>query len=120
MPENRIFGSPIFMILSFYHLHLHFLDIWVPDLLFSYQSGVYNPSATECLRAEEEAAGHAITIVGFGTENNVPYWIIKNSWGSYWGDQGYFKMAQDSPCELGYTNPNVPGKNVGYFLAITK
>lgn len=34
---------------------------------------------------------HAITIVGF-TQN---YWIIKNSWGTNWGDEGYIYLAKD-------------------------
>eukprot|EP00744_Colponema_vietnamica_P017246 GILI01024219.1.p1 GENE.GILI01024219.1~~GILI01024219.1.p1 ORF type:complete len:298 (-),score=68.24 GILI01024219.1:136-1029(-) len=37
---------------------------------------------------------HAISIVGFGhdDEQNVDYWTIRNSWGSYWGDYGYFRL----------------------------
>ena len=36
---------------------------------------------------------HAITVVGYGTEDGVDYWLIKNSWGSDWGEDGYIKVC---------------------------
>jgi len=40
------------------------------------------------------AIDHAISVVGYGTENGVPYWLIKNSWGTGWGDKGFIKLAR--------------------------
>ncbi len=35
---------------------------------------------------------HAVTAVGFGVENGVPFWVVKNSWGTNWGNGGFFKI----------------------------
>ena len=36
---------------------------------------------------------HAVLLVGYGQEDGKYYWLIKNSWSSYWGDQGFVKIA---------------------------
>ena len=38
------------------------------------------------------AGGHAVKIVGWGSEIGVDYWKIANSWNPYWGEDGYFRI----------------------------
>jgi C1A family cysteine protease len=53
---------------------------------YAYRSGVYRKSQN----ASREG-GHCVCCVGYSDAGN--YWICKNSWGSSWGDGGYFKIA---------------------------
>lgn len=55
-----------------------------------YKSGVYQHTSGQAL------GGHAVKIIGWGVENNVPYWLIANSWTTTWGDKGYFKILRGS------------------------
>ncbi|XP_052199070.1 thiol protease aleurain-like [Diospyros lotus] len=54
-----------------------------------YKSGVY--TSNKCGSSPMDV-NHAVVAVGYGVENGISYWLIKNSWGADWGDNGYFKM----------------------------
>jgi len=58
----------------------------------SYKSGIYNKHWWQFW--DQELGGHAVKIVGWGTEKNTPYWIVANSWSTTWGEDGYFRIKR--------------------------
>jgi len=58
----------------------------------SYRSGVY--TASNC-HNQLDKLNHGVLAVGYGTESGKDYWLVKNSWGTSFGAQGYIKMARN-------------------------
>lgn len=78
------------------------LSYKVVDGFRDYKTGVY--TNTNCGKGPMDV-NHAVQAVGYGTENGVPMWIVKNSWGADWGDKGYFKIRRNTnECALAVCN----------------
>jgi len=70
------------------------------DSGFSYFGGGI---LSRCSRNDWGSVNHAVAVVGYGSENGQDYWLIKNSWGSWWGSNGYIKVARGSnACGIGW------------------
>ena len=56
-----------------------------------YTGGVADPKSCPA-----SGVDHAVLIVGYGTDAGSPYWKIKNSWGTSWGEDGYYRIVEGS------------------------
>jgi cathepsin B len=60
---------------------------------FNYRSGIYHHISGGV------QGGHAVKIIGWGVQGSTKYWICANSWGTGWGESGYFKI-QEGDCGI--------------------
>jgi len=76
-----------------------------------YSSGVYNDPS--CKNGPDDL-DHGVTVVGYNHDDTskLDYWIVKNSWGAYWGQAGYIWMSRNNNNQCGIatdaTVPNFP------------
>lgn len=62
-----------------------------------YTGGIYDGSCS----ANPNDIDHAVLIVGYGSEGGEDYWIVKNSWGTDWGVEGYFLIRRNADLPFG-------------------
>uniref|UniRef100_A0A914PYD4 VWFA domain-containing protein n=1 Tax=Panagrolaimus davidi TaxID=227884 RepID=A0A914PYD4_9BILA len=76
-----------------------------PSSFQYYVSGIFSLTQEEC---QNQIVGyHAMIIVGYGEENGKKYWIVKNSWGTWWGENGFARIERDiNFCYMGCFAPS--------------
>ncbi|RNA25732.1 cathepsin L1-like [Brachionus plicatilis] len=110
--------NPLYKITSFYKLDENHdalkqavallgpvsVSINSEDGFQSYKSGIYDGIDAGRLECSINDINHAVTVVGYGTDKttNTDYWLIKNTWGSDWGESGYVRMlrTKDNLCGI--------------------
>ena len=55
-----------------------------------YRSGIFNHPYACGYNLD-----HGVVVIGYGTENGQDYWIVRNSWGKYFGEEGYIRLARN-------------------------
>ncbi|XP_002755611.4 cathepsin F isoform X1 [Callithrix jacchus] len=58
-----------------------------------YRHGISRPLRPLC---SPWLIDHAVLLVGYGNRSDVPFWAIKNSWGTDWGEKGYYYLHRGS------------------------
>jgi len=72
-----------------------------------YSGGILDPAQPE--GSHPESVTHSVLLVGYGVEAGRPYWIVKNSWTSKWGEGGYFRVQRNkNALYLSDTTPSLP------------
>ena len=72
----------------------------------SYSGGIYEG----CSYSSNIALNHAVQLVGYGTDASLgDYWLVRNSWGTGWGEDGYIRLRRDSEAQCGTDSSPMDG-----------
>lgn len=60
----------------------------VPDSLLNYTGGIYNDTTGNT------DIDHVVSVIGYGVDEGTNYWLVRNSWGAHWGEEGLFRIVR--------------------------
>ena len=80
------------------------MAIYSTGMMAAYKEGVFTEDFLHCSYSNREV-NHGLVLVGYGKVTSKDrvrgrckeYWIIRNSWGPDWGEEGFFSICSDDP-----------------------
>ena len=72
-----------------------------------YRSGIYDEAA-----CSSRSLDHCVGLIGYGAENGQDYWLVRNSWGTSWGEEGYVRIIRNDNNKCGVASEAVTPKIV--------
>lgn len=84
MMENLVKNGPLAVSFMVYKDFMH------------YKSGIYQHTELTDRFNPFEITNHVVMVAGYGFDSELKqkYWLVKNSWGSEWGENGYFRIMK--------------------------
>lgn len=67
------------------------IDVTEDNFMF-YKEGIFVDDSCSNGR---ESLNHGVLVVGYGSNSTTDFWLVKNSWGTSWGESGYIRMARN-------------------------
>ena len=93
--EDKIYGSSVYSVKGEVNIKNEIFEngsvsgiISVYEDFLNYESGIYRHQTGSYLGALY------VRIIGWGVENGVKYWIVANTWGKNWGENGFFRVLR--------------------------
>ncbi|TNV77595.1 hypothetical protein FGO68_gene1842 [Halteria grandinella] len=82
------------------------ISLRINDCIKNYHSGIiFDGPGSDCGCSDIPSTNHAAVIVGFGSDRTVrsgcrQFWVVKNSWGADWGEEGYLRLCKEDGMSL--------------------
>ena len=70
-----------------------------------YTNGIYNEKS-----CSSSSLDHAVGLVGYGVDNGVDFWLVRNSWSTGWGEAGYVRIIRNAGNRCGVASDSVQPK----------